>query len=286
MAKIIIIGTGIGGLAFAYKYQGTDEICLFEQSARQNLGFPWCDSVKAEAFKDTGIPLPETGVYKKKYIHMYSPSCNVDIPQRKKTVKKGYEIDRVALLDHLIESVKDKVTFHFERKVTGLSKSSGKVTGVYVDGELHEADMVIDASGAFSKLRSYICEDPADYEPSADEILFCARTLYKADENTVKNHTDAVYIKHKGGTALSWCRSTPDFEQMDVFVSSIGARLTTEYVEAEEEDMYNRNSALPRTVLQRRWERLALRPPLSQFVYDSFAFAGDGGGDFQPLPQR
>ena len=283
MAKIIIIGAGIGGLAFAYKYQGTDEICLFEQAARNKLGFPWCDSVKAEAFKDTEIPLPGKGVYKKKYIHMYSPSCTVNIPQRKKTVKKGYEIDRVALLDHLFELVKDKVTFCFESKVTGLAKSNGKVTGVYVGGALYEADLVIDASGAFSKLRYFVCEDSADFEPNADEILYCERTLYKADENIVKDHLDAVYIKHKGGTALSWCRSTPDLEQMDVFVSSIGAPLTPSYVQAEEEDMFDRNAALSKTVIQKRCERLALRSPLSQFVYDSFAFVGDSAYMTNPV---
>ncbi len=283
MAKIIIIGAGVGGLAFAYKYQGTDEICLFEQAARHDLGFPWYDSVKAEAFKDTDIPLPEKGVYKKKYIHMYSPNCNVDIPQRKKTVKKGYEISRVALLDHLFELIKDKVALHFESEVTGLSKSCGKVTGVYVGGVLYEADMVIDASGAFSKLRSFVCEDPADYEPNADEILYCERALYKADEDIVKDHTDAVYLKHRGGTALSWCRSTPDLKQMDVFVSSIGAKLTEAYVEAEEKDMYDRNPALSRAVIQRRWEKLALRAPLSQFVYDSFAFVGDSAYMTNPI---
>ena len=283
MSKIIIIGAGIGGLAFAYKYQGTDEIYLFEKAARHELGFPWYDSVKAEAFKDTEIPLPEKGVCKKKYIHMYSPSCNVEIPQRKKTVKKGYEINRVALLDHLIESVKDKVTMRFESEVTGLAKYCGKVTGVFVGGVLYKADLVIDASGAFSKLRSFVCDDPADHKPSADEILYCMRALYKADENIVKDHTDAVYLKHKGGTALSWCRSTPDFKQMDVFVSSIGVPLTKLYVESEEEDMFRRNPALSKTVIQRRWEMLALRSPLSQFTYDSFAFVGDSAYMTNPI---
>jgi|GEM_PF-4900565 len=283
MSKIVIVGAGVGGLAFAYKYTGSAEIVLFEKKSREDLGFPWHDSVKAEVFDELGIPLPKKGVCGKKLFDMFSPSCRGYVPQRQKTVSGGYEIDRIELIKHLLSLAEDKADMHFSTAVHGLILNEGNVIGVKTDDGDFLADMVIDASGAFSSLRREICPNEEDREPNPDEILYCMRAMFKIDDGAYVPPKDAVYVKHLGGTALSWLRTAPESNNMDVFVSSIGTPLSAEYIERAENDMRERNSAFSKNVVYRRYERLALRYPLSTMVYNSFAFVGDSAYTANPV---
>ncbi len=281
--KIIIVGAGIGGLSFAYKYKGIAEIVVYEKNSPDKLGFPWYDSVKADAFSDTKIPLPTDGVSGRKKIDMFSPGGAGHLPQREKTVKMGYEIDRVSLIKHLLQLAGEKATIVYGREVTGLIKQSGKVVGViFKDGSKEECDLVLDACGPFSCLRKFVCDNEQDYMPLPEDILYCKRGMYRIKEGVKVNPGNEVYIKHMGGSAISWCRHTPEGKYLDVFISSLGKPLTEEYLTQAMDDIRMRNGALSEEVIV-RLERLSLRYPLSQMVYDGYAAVGDSAYATNPV---
>ena len=270
MAKIIIIGAGLGGLAFAYKYRGDAEIKIYEKRSRDKLGFPWHDSVKAEIFDDLALPIPCRGVCGKKPFDIYSPSVKGYVPQRQKTVSLGYEINRVALINHFIDLASHSAKIEFEKEVVAIER--GLVT--FEDGTQESCDLIIDASGGFSPFRKFFLEDEKDFEPSDDEILYCYRAAYKIPDGAFVEERDSVYLK-RIVSAVSWCRTAPETNCMDVFISSLGSPLTKELIEEVEEDIRARHPSVSREAVSKRAERLALRAPLAQMVFDGYAAVGD-----------
>lgn len=276
MTKIIVVGAGLGGLAFAYKYGGNAEIKIYEKRSKEELGFPWHDSVKAETFTDLDIPLPKEGVCGKKPFDIYSPSGKGYVPQRQKTVSLGYEINRFSLINHFIDLASQKATIKFQEQVTKIEK--GKVT--FDDGRTESCDLIIDACGAFSPLRKYVCEDEEDFEPSSEDILYCYRAAYRIPEGGYVAERDAVYLK-RIVSAVSWCRTAPESDCMDVFVSSLGSPLTQEIIDEVEKDIRARHQ-VSFDVVFKRAERLALRAPLSQMAFDGYAAVGDSAFSANP----
>ena len=283
MAQIVIVGAGLGGLSFAYHYTGTAKLILIEKEKKEDLGFPWHDSVKLDVFKQTNYPLPPFGVCSKKTIEMYSPNGENHLPQRKKTVSSGAEISRKYLISHAINLVETKVEMHFGTTVQKIQSINNGYSLKLNNGKSIDADLIIDASGGFSTLRQYVMDDPSDFMPLEDEILYTTRAMYKIPTGTKLVEKDASYIKHLGVPGVAWCRTAPESNNMDVFVSSLGKPLTSSMIEESENDMRKHNSAFSYDLVNRRNEKLALRYPLSQCVYDNYVAVGDSAYSSNPV---
>lgn len=275
MKKIVIIGLGLGGLSFIYNlpYDSELNITIFEKDGKENIGYPWSDSVSFDGITSAGIVLPE-GVYsQKKLFNMYSPDMGGSVPQRQSTVEKGVELDRREFLKYMIECAEHKATIYYDTAVKRLIVKDGKVLGVKLEsGEKVMADLVIDASGPLSKLKNAVIS-PLD-KLGDDDILSGYRAIFQPCEGVPFPEEDSVYLKHLNRVGISWCRTTPD-GKLDVFISEITDKLKKSHLEEALQDIRDRNQVLSDKLIEERYAKLVVKRPLSCFVYDGYVLVGD-----------
>lgn len=282
MAKIIIIGCGLGGLAFALKYKGQAEIEICEKRNREDLGFPWCDTIRLSSFIDNDFVLPELALNKKKRFYMTIPDSKGKIIQRKKIEEERAEIDRKAFIDFFIDQAQAKAKITFGKGVIDLIMSGDKIEGVvFEDGSSESADLVIDSSGAFSTIRQKLPLSITDYSPDNNETMHYYRGYYLPNVDQEETEYDCVYLKTMGENAIAWVRTAPN-GYLDVFIAHMGG-LDDEFIQKVFDDLSARTSRLSSTAVFVKRGCLALRYPLSRIVFDNFALVGDSAYMSMPM---
>lgn len=275
MKKIIIIGLGLGGLAFVHNlpYDPELDITIYEKERFENLGYPWCDSVNFDGIAASGVILPSNVYHPKKLFNMYSPDMEGSMPQRQKTVDNGIELDRRAFLRYMIECARHKATIHYGIGVRKLIIKEGIVVGVKLDnGKKVQGDLVIDASGPLSKIKNDVIS-PLD-KLRDDDLLSGYRAIFEPNKGIPYPEEDSVYLKHLNHVGISWCRTTAE-GNLDVFISEITDRLKPEHIALALKDIRDRNPILSDKLIEERYAKLVVKRPLSRFVYDGYVLVGD-----------
>lgn len=282
MTKIIIIGCGLGGLAFTLKYKGNAEIEIYEKKKKEELGFPWCDTIRLSSFTDNGFKVPEFALNKKKRFFITIPDSKGKIIQKKKIETERAEIDRTRFIEFFIREAEGKAKIEFERGISDLIVVSDSVKGViFDDGSVEYADLVIDASGAFSSIRKLLPLKQEDFSARRNETMFYYRGYFLPNSDEPEPEYDSVYLKTMGENAISWVRTAPN-GCLDVFIAHMG-EITDEFVQRVFEDLTARNPRLGLTPVFVKTGKLALRFPLSRIVFDNFAFVGDSAYMSMPM---
>lgn len=282
MAKIIIIGCGLGGLAFALKYKGSADIEIYEKKNRDELGFPWCDTIRLSSFTDNGFELPDFALNKKKRFYMTIPDTKGKIIQRKRIEEERAEIDRKAFIDFFIDQVQSKAKIFFGAGVSDLILNGEKIEGVvFEDGTKEYADLVIDSSGAFSTIRQKLPLNASDHMPDNNETMYYYRGYFLPNQEHDEGEYDTLYLKTMGENAISWVRTAPD-GKLDVFIAHMGG-LDDEFIQKVFADLSLRNPRLSSTAVFVKRGCLALRYPLSRIVFDNFALVGDSAYMSMPM---
>ncbi len=275
MKKIVIIGLGLGGLAFVHNlpYDPDLDITIYEKEKYEDLGYPWCDSVSYDGIASAGIILPNDVYHPKKLFNMYSPDMGGSVPQRQKTVDNGVELDRKAFLRYMIECASHKATIHYGIGVKRLIIKEGVVVGLKLEnGKKVFADLVIDASGPLSLIKNDVIS-PLD-KLGADDILSGYRAIFKPNKGVLYPDEDSVYLKHLNHVGVSWCRTTPD-GNLDVFISEITDKLKLAHIALALKDIREKNPILSDELIEERFAKLVVKRPLSRFVYDGYVLVGD-----------
>lgn len=282
MRRIVIIGVGLGGLMFAYRYKGDAKIEIYEASGRVELGYPWCDTIRLSSFSDNGIPIPSFALEEKKLFNITIPDGIGKIKQKEKLLKERAEINRKELIEYMISIVEPKATFYFGKKVKGFKKEDEKICGIILEtGEEIEADLVIDASGGFSSFRKYLPLDEQDFEPLPSETLHYYRAYYEKNPEVSEVTYDSVYLKMLGENAISWVRTAPG-KKIDIFIAHTES-LTNTFLFRAFNDLQYRNERLSSTPIFAKRGKIAIRYPLSTIVFDGLALVGDSAYMSMPM---
>lgn len=282
MAKIVIIGCGIGGLAFTLKYKGNAEIEIYEARDRSDLGYPWYDTIKLSSFTDNGFDIPTFALEKKKRFYMTMPDSKGKIVQKKKIEISRAEINRIDFIDYLLSLAEEKAKIYFKNGVSSLYFVDNRVAGVVLNnGRIVKADFVIDASGGFSRIRSELPLDVFDYQPQNSETMYYYRACFMANDDVEPPEYDSVYLKSMGENALSWLRTAPN-GNLDVFIGHMG-ELSDKFIDKVLTDLRKRDLRLTNKSYFVRRGKLALRYPLSQIVFDNLALVGDSAYMSMPM---
>lgn len=282
MTKIVIIGTGLGGLMFALKYRGDAKIEIYEKRTREELGYPWCDTIRLSSFTDNGIAVPHFALEEKKLFNLTILDGKGAIKQKKKLLKERAEIDRKQLIEYMLTLVEEKAKLHFGVGVNGLIKDNDKITGVLLDTseEVH-ADLVIDASGGFSTIRKELPLDERDFEPDKAETLYYYRGYFENNHEVQSMEYDSVYLKMLGENAIAWIRTAPN-NKVDVFIAHT-ENLSNEFLYKAFNDLQYHNERLSSTPIFVRRGKIAIRYPLSTIVFDGLALVGDSAYMSMPM---
>lgn len=281
MRNIIVIGAGIGGLyAAASLAEHGYAITVVEARDRDELGYPWYDSVKPSTFRDVGLDLPDDICIPKQVLNYYAPSGENKIKQPDRA-EKSLDVHREKLVKFLLSRAEAYCTLRFGEQVRSLVIEEGAVKGVVTDRETMRADLVIDSSGLFSPCRmatpdSFCLNDPL----RENDFIIAYREVYTR-ESCDKLPQPNVYL-YPAGLMLAWSKSEPEQGGMDVFLGSYHD-ITSEEKERALAFLRAHNPCLGRTLLSGRKECVPLRYPLGVLAAAGYAVVGNAAFMTQPF---
>ena len=218
MANIIIAGAGHGGLAAAARLaQAGHTVTVFEKKNRTELGYDWHDrfsfSVLAEALGVTEEAFPPD-------YWEYRGDCAFISPAKRKNIVIRYDEDnrqkimwRKPLIQMLVDHAEQSgVHFAFGEPVLGPEVAGKSVTGIHTKHGVFSADLVIDAAGVYSPLRTKLPKYfHIENKPKENDVFYAYRAYYNKTEDISPETPFEVYLRHNGEKGLSWFYTADDY---------------------------------------------------------------------------
>ena len=285
MKKIIIAGAGHGGLVAAkYLAEAGFDVTVYEAKAEEALGYDQYDSVHLDGFELAGVPVPEAYKVPRTGITFMLPGT--DLEPLKQGVSEGtynVEIDRKALYRHLIAPAKEAgVKFEFSCRVNGPVVLGSRVVGLDTAAGVVYADLVIDAAGVFSPLRTKLPKYlHIENEPKENDLFYAYRAYYKKTENISPEAPFEIYLRHNGEKGLSWFYTADDY--VDILIGRT-APLTEEQIE-ETVSVFRLEHPWFDEKIVHGGERcvIPVRRPLTLMVANGYAAVGDSAFMTTPM---
>ncbi len=277
MSKIIVAGAGHGGLVAAIQLaKSGHEVLVFEKKERENLGMPQSDTVAKSAFIYAGIPIPEdcktvrntiTFIPKEKGISSFT----VPPPE-----KESVLIDRKKLVNYLIEiGEKAGVQFFYGAEITSPILLGNRVCGIKTAEQDFYADLVIDACGVYSPVRSnlpdYMC---VNREIKSYDVLNSYRAYFNKIPDTPDPETAYnIYLRDDGTVGFTWLVTEED--RVDLLIARFHNLEKDEILEIMR-SFHEENPHMGTELLQGgEHATIPICQPLAVLVADGYAAVGD-----------
>lgn len=286
MKKIIVAGAGHGGLIAAAKLAKAGyDVCLFEKEARENLGHDWEDrftfSVLTDAVEASEVP---QGSWR------YRGDCAFISPSHRTEVKIKYTEEnrqkvmwRKPLVKMLLDYAdKCGVKFFFGARVLAPIVENDRVVGITTSDKEERADMIIDAAGVFSPLRTAL-PDEFHIEKSVKrgDVFYAYRAYYDLKERVTPECPFEVYLYHECERGLSWFLTNAD--SADVLIGRIDP-VSDEKVEEQTAIFRKNHPWLGEKILHGgNYGVIPVRRPLEVIVADGYAAVGDSAFMTTPM---
>ena len=281
---ILVAGAGHGGLAAAADLarKGYD-VTLLEQKAEDALGYDWTDIFSPGALIAAGVPYPSKSLYTYKgNMTFIPPAQSVALTQRVPENEREIKMERRDIYAHLIAHAKRcGVKFRFETAVTAPLLLGSRVCGVYAGEEKIYADLVIDACGMESPLRTAlpdICG--VEQEIGENNTAFVYRAFYERIGDFAPAHNYEVYLLNGGRREVAWVETEPDYA--DVLIVRF-APFSQDEADAVVEELRKTDPHIGAAVVRGgQFAKIPVRQPLSVMVADGYAAIGDSA--FMTIP--
>jgi len=276
---IIIAGAGYGGLAAAALLaKAGHRVAVYEQRAENEGISPWSDYFPLSALKIAGIRPPNDSKYRiQESVMMFSPNQETALRQTipRENVESLVDCNELyALL--LQNAVQNGAELFFGQKILAPMLLGSRVAGIRCEQGEHYADLVIDAAGIDSPVRSGLpamcCVETALRE---DEQIYLYRAVLtrNADAEISVQANTHVYMMPGGAPGISRLMFLDDRVEVQV----------GRYSPFEEADAL-RTLALLRGscpelgsefLAEGHFHRVPARHPLSVMLCDGYAALGD-----------
>lgn len=282
---ILVAGAGHGGLAAAADLarKGFD-VTLLEQKAENALGYDWTDIFAPEALIAAGVPYPSKSLYTyKENMTFIPPAQSVALTQRVPQDELEIKMERRDIYAHLIAHAKRcGVKFRFETAVTAPLLLGSRVCGVYAGEEKLYADLVIDACGMDSVLRTALPDVcGVEREIGENNVAYVYRAFYARTGDFVPKHNYEVYLLHQGRKEVAWVATEEDYT--DVLIVRF-APFGMDEVDAVVADLRKTNPHIGEKVARGgQFAKIPVRQPLAMLVADGYAALGDSAFMTVPL---
>ena len=282
---ILVAGAGHGGLAAAADLarKGFD-VTLLEQKAEDALGYDWTDIFAPASLIAAGVPYPSRSLYTyKDNMTFFPPARSVALTQRVPEDEREIKMERRDIYAHLVAHAKRcGVKFRFETAVTAPLLLGSRVCGVYAGDEKLYADLVIDACGLDSPLRTAlpdICG--VEREAGDNNVAYVYRAFYARTGDFTPEHNYEVYLLHQGRKEVAWVATEEDFA--DVLIVRFEP-FGKDEADAVVDDLRKTNPHIGDTVVRGgQFAKIPVRQPLSVMVADGYAALGDSAFMTVPL---
>ena len=274
--KIVIAGAGHGGLVAGAKLaQAGYDVTVYERKIRSELGYDWEDAIDMRVFAECGLEPPEKEHYSfngdMKY---YNP--NLKAPLVVSANGKGSAVfERKEIYDVLLTNAeKSGVKIIYSTEILAPVMDGLRVVGIRTSDGIVNADLVIDAAGINTPLRSRLpvcCNVDRDY--GYGECFYAFRGYFDKVPGHDPDVAYEIFLMHQGERGLSWVVTKDDY--VDVLIGRM-APMSKEKLEKTLNEMRAFSPQIGDTLLRGgSQEQIPVRRPLSVMVCDGYAAVGD-----------
>lgn len=281
--KILVAGGGHGGIGAAYVLakNGLD-VTVIEKNSRAAMGHDWTDIFDKKGFTAIGMEIPPRETYTlKENMTFIGPGRTIRLRQNTDPEKLEIQMERKELYRYLIENAESAgVKFIFECEVFAPVMLGSRVVGIETAQGTMYADLVIDACGIQSPLRTSLPEYLGiQNEVRPFEQFFVYRAFYNKAAETEADRF-AVELLRDGKLGISWVAAEEEYT--DVLIGRLEP-IDQEEAERTLAGLRRDYPSIGETKLRGgQFVRIPVRQPLGVLVADGYAAIGDSA--FMTVP--
>lgn len=277
-------GAGHGGLAAAALLAKRGfGVTVYERLSEGTLGYDWTDIFAPDALGAAGLSMPPKEQYcYKENMTFYSTNQKTGLRQQIPSDQLEIKIERRDLYAHLIaNAAANGVQFVYDCEILAPVLTGNRVTGIRTSKGDFFADLIIDAAGLRSPVRSGLPKF-CGVENDAGEggIFYVYRAFYERTDAQEPQDKYKVLLFPQEKPGISWVADEKDYT--DVL---IGAFEPFDMDEAESRlDFLRATNPILGTRLMRggHFVEIPVRQPLSVMVCEGYAAIGDSA--FMTVP--
>ncbi|MDR1629431.1 MAG: NAD(P)-binding protein [Oscillospiraceae bacterium] len=282
--QIIVAGAGHGGLAAAALLARRGfQVTVYERNPEGQLGYDWTDIFAPGALKAAGIPMPPREQYSYKE-NMTFYSTNQAVPLRQHVPEDQLEIkmerhDLYSLLVH--NACASGVRFVYECNIEAPILVGNRVIGIKTDKGEFFADLIIDAAGIDSPVRSGLPKMCGiENDPGENGRFYVYRAFYNRASEEMPEERYKVYLFPEEREGMAWVAA--EGEYTDVLIGRF-APFDSAEVERHLAFLRKSNPALGTEIVRGgQFVQIPVRQPLAVMVCDGYAAIGDSA--FMTVP--
>lgn len=281
--RIIVAGGGHGGIAAAaiLAEKGYD-VTVFEQKKREDMGYDWTDIFDRKGLFACNMEMPSEDKYLlKNDMTFFNPSRTVRVKQHVPEDQLEIQMERKDIYNHIISHAEKRgVRFEYETAVEGPVLLGGRVAGIRTSKDVEYADLVIDAAGISSPVRTQLpsCFGIQNRVEKFEQFYVYRGFFNKTAE--VEGDKFRVYLFFEDKTQVCWVAD--DGTYTDVLIGRFEPFDMNE-VNRTLEELRKINPDLGTELLRGgQFVDIPVRQPLGVLVADGYAAIGDSA--FMTVP--
>lgn len=284
--KIIVAGAGHGGLAAAAELAKAGyDVSVYEAKKRNGLGHDWEDRFSFDLLLSAvnADKLPDSA-------WRYRGDCAFVSPDYKTKVVINYTDEnrqkimwRKPLINMLLDNAeKSGVKLNFETEITAPIIRGGRVAGLKTSEGDIESDLVIDAAGVLSPVRTKLPESfGIEKRPKRGDVFYAYRAYFNKTDSNMPNIPFEVYLCHAREQGLSWCCTNED--SVDILIGRIDP-LNEKLVNYHIDIFRKTHPYIGNEILHGgNYGIIPVRRPLALMVADGYAAVGDSAFMTTPM---
>ena len=282
--KIIIAGGGHGGITagMLLAKEGFD-VTLYEKNSREKMGHDWTDIFDKKGFFAVGLDMPAEDKYALKHdMSFYGPAERIALIQDTPKDELEIQMERKAIYDHIIEGAeKAGVKFVYGCAVLGPILFGNRVVGIRTEDGDKFADLVIDACGVDSPVRSAMPSSTGIQNSSIEyEQFYVYRAFFNKTAEVEEHNKFKILMLPEGKLGISWVAT--EEEHTDVLIGRFN-ELDRDEVDRTINHLRQSNPSIGTEILRGdAFVKIPVRQPLGVLVADGYAAIGDSA--FMTVP--
>ena len=278
MSRIIVAGAGHGGLVAAIKLAAAGhEVTVYDKQKKGEYYLNQRDSFEAGSMEYAGIDIPEH--YRAKSNSLTFVPIGDETPALTLPAKEGSEtltVERKELHEYLINLAENAgAQIIYETEIEAPVILGSRVAGIQTDKGTFYADLVIDACGMNSPVRSGLPGFmQVEKSPAHFDVLHTYRAYFENIKDAPRPETDYnLYLYNDGTEGLMWL--VTDEEYTDALIARFDETSYSELAPCLH-TLSIKNPQMGTKLLRGGYfVDIPVRQPLAVLVADGYAAVGD-----------
>ena len=247
------------------------------------MGHDWTDIFDKKGFFAVGLDMPAEDKYALKHdMSFYGPAERIALIQDTPKDELEIQMERTAIYDHIIEGAeKAGVKFVYNCAVLGPILFGNRVVGIRTEDGDKFADLVIDACGVDSPVRSAMPSSTGIQNSSIEyEQFYVYRAFFNKTAEVEEHNKFKILMLPEGKLGISWVAT--EEEHTDVLIGRFN-ELDRDEVDRTINHLRQSNPSIGTEILRGdAFVKIPVRQPLGVLVADGYAAIGDSA--FMTVP--